>query len=265
MPVVKGGQTITTLDEWKQKGGPKDVTAQWVPNRSAKELARAWLADGPEAMPYEVQRIFDLHAAFGPILHWVAEPEVKLPFDSFKGEPRNSDLVIQAEDAHGKYLIAVEGKADEPFAETVADTLAAALERGLAANGRSKGITRVEQLAAAFLGPRQRGEPHVGELRYQLLTACAGALCEAARQGVTRAVVLVHEFVTIRTDDIKHARNAADLDVFVRRLSHQVVMRVESDHLYGPFRVPGNEAIPSHVDLYIGKVVRNIRINPPEE
>ncbi|MBK6278296.1 MAG: hypothetical protein IPF57_09205 [Gammaproteobacteria bacterium] len=264
MAIVKSGQIIATLDDWKAWGGPKDVLTQWVPNRSAKELARAWLAAGPNAMPSEVISVFEHHAAFGPLLGWVAEPEGKLPFDSFRGEPRNSDLVVLADDQHGKYLIAVEGKADEPFGETVADALAAALERGLSTDGRSKGIARIEQLGSALLGPKQRGEPPVGDLRYQLLTACAGALCEAKRQGVSRAVMLVHEFVTIRTEDINHARNAADLDAFVSRLSHQSVISVDSGRLYGPFRVPGNDLIPCDVDLYLGKVVRNIRDNPPE-
>jgi hypothetical protein len=35
------------------------------------------------------------HKDFSEVEAWKAEPEVRLPFDSFGGEPRNSDLIIQ--------------------------------------------------------------------------------------------------------------------------------------------------------------------------
>ena len=44
--------------------------------------------------------------------------------------------------------LAVEAKADEPFGETVADALAAAVDRGLK-SAKSNGVKRIEQLAAA--------------------------------------------------------------------------------------------------------------------
>jgi hypothetical protein len=57
------------------------------------------------------------------------------------------------------YAVAVEAKADEPFSETVSDTLAAALERYLE-NDRSNGVA-VQGLAQALLGPRKPGEPPI--------------------------------------------------------------------------------------------------------
>ena len=96
----------------------------------------------------------------------------------------------------------------------------------------------MEQLLAALFGPRKNGEAKVGELRYQLLTAAAGALCEAERQGADRAVLLVHEFITRRTDDEKHRVNAADLNRFLHRLSHGSVSALGSE-LAGPFVVAG--------------------------
>jgi hypothetical protein len=64
----------------------------------------------------------------------------------------------------------------------------------------SNGITRIEQLAAAVLGPWRKGEPPIGNLHYQLLTATAGALCEAERRGFDRSMLLVHEFHTAKTN-----------------------------------------------------------------
>jgi hypothetical protein len=125
-------------------------------------------------LPSEVQKTLASNVAFSGVHEWVAEPEAKLSFDSFAGEPRNTDLVVYAKYAFGQFLAAVEAKADEPFSETVPDALASALERYLQ-NSRSNGVTRIQQLAVALLGPRLSNEPSLKHIRYQLLTATAGA------------------------------------------------------------------------------------------
>jgi len=94
----------------------------------------------------------------------------------------------------------------------------------------------------------------LGELRYQLLTACAGAVSQAKRKGYSRAVMLVHEFVTSETQPGNHKRNASDLSAFVYRLSGRRATEVVDGRLLGPFIVPG----AAEVELYIGKVVRNL-------
>jgi len=96
-------------------------------------------------------------------------------------------------------------------------------------------------------------------IRYQLLTACAGVLCEAERQRSDRAVLLIHEFVTDQTKDAKHSSNQRDLDRFVARSSHGQVTTVDAEHLYGPFEVPGKPLLSSTLNLFIGKACRNIR------
>ncbi|MGE0623831.1 MAG: nucleotidyl transferase AbiEii/AbiGii toxin family protein [Pseudomonadales bacterium] len=248
---------ITSLSDWEKRAGPKSAD-QWVDGRSAKEAARAWLAGDGVCLPPEVQALLAGHPDFGSVSTWTAEPEVKLRFDEFPGETRNSDIVVHAIDGQGPYLIAVEAKADEPFSETVADTLATALERVLKSD-RSNGIVRVQQLAQKLLGPGQRGDPPLKAIRYQLLTACAGALCEAERHGYSRALMLVHEFITSRTRDEKHRQNAEDLDRFVRRLSHGEVEMVGDGEIRGPFRLPTYSSVEGQVQLYIGKVTRNLR------
>lgn len=209
-------QLISTLAEWETHAGPKSGT-QWVSGRSAKEAAIAWLECG-DSLPPEVAAVLESHPDFGPVLDWHAEPEAKLRFDQFKGEPRNSDLAVYVRDRHGPYLIAVEAKADEPFGESFSDALSAAVERYVA-NRASKGVARAMQLATMLFGPRGKGEPAIGKLRYQLMTAVAGALCEAERHGYKRTVLLVHEFVTDKTRDEHHERNARDLAAFLSRLT----------------------------------------------
>jgi hypothetical protein len=257
MTLEKSGIEIPDLKAWKRLAPPKS-DSQWIDGRSAKEVARCWLAAQPDGLPPEIAEALLAHRDFGPISAWTAEPEAKLRFDSFAGEPRNSDLAVICEDSQGSYLLAVEAKADEPYGETVGSSLASALERRLA-NERSNGIERITNLAQGLLGERRKGESGVGSLRYQLLTACAGALCEASRLGFDRAVMMVQEFVTDRSDDRKHQENAADLDHFVARLSHLVVRRVKTGELHGPFSVPGTPLLENSPRLYIGKVSSNLR------
>jgi hypothetical protein len=67
--------------------------------------------------------------------------------------------------------------------------------------------------------------------------------------------MLVHEFITPATSDVKHARNLSDLQVFLSRLSGRADRLVHDGELQGPFvfsRYPG-------VELFVGKVARNLR------
>ena len=158
-------------------------------------------------------------------------------------------------------MIAVEAKADETFGCTITDELAGAIEAVLKTPTSQK-LRRVEMLAKAIMRGQVNGAPPIGALRYQLFTACAGALCEAKRRGVTRAIMLVHEFVTDQTRDQKHASNAADLDLFMNRITEGRIRHVEAEKLYGPISIPGAPLNVAEVDLYIGKVCRTIRSQP---
>jgi len=257
MPIVKGDHTIASLHEWEIHAGPKS-DSQWVDGRSAKESARAWLDGNGRSLPIEVEAALSTNQYFGAPRSWIAEPEAKLRFDSFAGEFRNSDLAVHIKDKNGNYLLAVEAKADEPFGETIQRTIKVA-EARLARNPRSNGLNRICQLKKAILGIEAKDEALDTTIRYQLLTACAGALCEAERNGYSRALMLVQEFFTDKTNDAKHRKNKADLNTFVLHISHGKTSKVESGRIYGPFRVPGSPILKNEIDLFVGKVSRNIR------
>jgi hypothetical protein len=257
MPISKKDRIIVSLADWETHAGPKSK-GHWVDDRSAKEVARAWLESGDE-LPHEVASALMSHPIFGMPLRWQAEPEAKLRFDDFAGEPRNSDLAVHVQDAAGSYLIAIEAKGDESYGETVAQTIEAARTR-LHLNPRSNGLNRVQQLIDALFST---GMPErtatVLSLRYQLLTASAGALCEAERLGYARTVLLVQEFVTKKTKDENHARNGQDLLNFMNALSPSVESEGAAGKLYGPFVVPGAKLLKHQPEFYIGKVTRNLR------
>ncbi len=247
MSISKHGIAIETIDQWGERAGPKRKN-QWAEGRSAMELARSWLG----GLPAEVNSTLELHPSFGKVTEWTAEPEVALRFDSFPGEPRNSDLVVNAKDANGNYIVAVEGKADEKFGDLVSGAFASAMEAKLK-NPNSNGLARIENLVNDFLHPKQRGEPSLKRVRYQLLTACAGMLAEAKRRNVNRALMLVHEFRTDLTDQKKLSRNSRDLSYFVERLTCGRVTEVRSGEIHGPIELPGESAFAGDVSFFVGK------------
>lgn len=260
MTIRKSGKLIETLEDWESLAGPK-TKDQWVDGRSAKEAARAWLEGKSLTMPSEINSALANSDYFGNILKWEAEPEARLKFDDFKGEPRNSDLSVKVIDEMGPYLLTVEAKADESFGQTIAKTYAQATAR-LLDNPRSNGINRILQLSYIILGMNNENEIQKTSIRYQLLTACAGTLAEAEKHGYGRAVMLIQEFITNKTNDINHKKNTKDLLDFVSLISCGKVQSMDSGAIYGPFRTPGQTTRKSQVDLFFCKTVRNIRTTP---
>ena len=145
MRIVKDGKHITSMKDWIECAEP-NTNEHWRDGRSAKETARAWLGSGA-ALPSEIEALLANSRYLRVPLHWAAEPEPKLRFDKFPSESESSRLLVHASDFHGKYVIAVEAKADENFGETIAEALVHATERKLRNSG-SNAILRVQQLCA---------------------------------------------------------------------------------------------------------------------
>ena len=139
--------------------------------------------------------------------------------------------------SNSKVVVTIEAKADEPFGATIAQTLADALERGIH-NARSRGVRRVEDLVRGLLPSRTKGLPHVGVLRYQLLTAVAGTLAYAAMEEASLAVLIIHEFVTDKTRDKRHAKNAEDYNRFLHRFTGKAISSDAAHGLVGPIALP---------------------------
>lgn len=255
MRIEKAGHEITTVEEWHRYAPPKKSEEHWVDGRSAKEAAKAWV-ECPSQAPKEVLGLLKSNDEFTDLILDRAEPEAKLSFDDFRN-PREADLCIWAHDPKGVVAITVEAKADEPFDDTVADTLAKCLER-VVENPRSAGVTRTAQLAQSLFNARGSNEEFITDLRYQLLTATAGTLAHAARIGASRAIVVVHQFITSAMSSSGLIRNDADLSRFLKRLSRGRVESLDADRLAGPFMVPGEPLFFEPATLYIGKAVRKI-------
>jgi hypothetical protein len=229
----------------------------WVDGRSAKECARAWCGPTGASVPNEILSLFAQKTLFSDLEFLWATPEHRVRFDSFEGEPRNSDMVAVASSPLGKVAVSIEAKADEAFGERVIDVLEAGVKK-IAADHNTNSIARVQTLARALLPPKVNPTPKLGTLRYQLLTATAGAIAFAIEQNASAAVLIVHEFHTSKTSVENLERNAEDLNAFVRRLTNEETRSLSPGDLLGPIHVPAQPLFRSQVDLFIGKAVRQI-------
>lgn len=101
-------------------------------------------------------------------------------------------------------------------------------------------------------------------LRYQLVTALAGALIEARTRRCSLAVLIVHEFLSkpeperqIKgTNASKVRRNAAAFRRFVEAVAPG--SSYADGALVGPSRIPGGAHVPGEVPFLVGKVTRHI-------
>ena len=239
--IEKGRQRLTTLEEWHSYAPPKRRT-HWKDGRSAKENARLWLGAAPD-LPSGIAELLGASGSVGSLRSWSAEPEARVSFDAFQGEPANLDVLVQADDENGPVVLGVEAKADEAFGLTVKKTLLAAHKRA-ARNPRSKGVERIRRLATTFGLDLDRRE--VLDLRYQLLTLTAATVAEAHRQSAQRAVVIVHEFVSALAKAACRTRNARDLSGFLETVFGHPGS-IGPGMIAGPFRIDGLGA------LYFGK------------
>ena len=210
--ITKKSRRLATLDEWFRYAPPKGKKKHWKDGRSAKENARLWL-DAAPCLPPGIAEILRSCADVGILRSWHAEPEARVRFDDFRGEPSNIDILLTCEDENGPLIVAVEAKADESFSDTIKKTLSKANTR-LEKDSGSKGVERVKNLAAKFNLSLERQEAL--NLRYQLFTLTAAALAEAERRAAQRAIIIIHEYVTSLTSCEKRAQNASDLDCFLK-------------------------------------------------
>ncbi len=107
-------------EDWKKLLAQPDL--HWKAGFSAMTLARAWESAKKNGFPPEVAKI--LQTAEGEswqdlrLLLAIPEYKVDLPGGSTSSQ---TDLVAFARDREGLVVIAVEGKVDEPFGETVGE------------------------------------------------------------------------------------------------------------------------------------------------
>jgi uncharacterized protein DUF6946 len=246
LKISKNGHPIESVASWFEFAPPKEGERQWVDQRSAKELAKAFCGSGELCVPIELQQLLDSNSSLGHIEITEAWPEHKIALDSFRGETRNADLAALASARAGRVALTVEAKADESFGELVGTVLANAPDRSNIPN-------RIQALASGLFG----GSVDVSNVRYQLLHGVAASLIFAAEQEAALAVFAVLEFHSPSCSEENLRRNAFDLQAFIA-LFGGAVSQLSPGQLSGPFLVPGLGKIPFGTPLFMGKAIREI-------
>ena len=254
--VDRHGTQIASLEDWKHLGKPA-AESHWKPGRSAYELASAWIDGDAATHTLELLRAGRL----GDVQLVEGIAEKKTQFDENPRGPRNHDLLIRGRYDGQPLVVAVEGKADEPFDKPLWKWRLDALAR----NAESGAPKRLDALTKAFFGTtldRDSQWPPVACLGYQLLSALAGTLADARLEGAPRAVLLVHEFATPETNDEKRAVNARVLDDFLTRVGRGPVGRTSTagGWITDPVTVRGGgERLPAQLEVQFAKLVTDRR------
>ena len=168
VPVTKPEDVISHLA--KQE-------AHWKAGYSAQELAVAWTNAGND-FPKRVRSVLETAPEYKGVelIDGFFEREVHL---GTAGRNSQTDLMVVAGLGSELGIIAVEGKAEESFAELVSEW-----------NDSPGKQLRLEGLCGTLGMEPERA----GELRYQLFHRTASAIYEARRYRSRHAVMLVHSF-----------------------------------------------------------------------
>ncbi|MBS1828797.1 MAG: hypothetical protein JST93_26075 [Acidobacteria bacterium] len=268
------GDRIRTFGDWEKYAMPPErKDRHWKEGRSAFELGRCWTASGEPTIPEELTKLLNSHnaTAGAVIFSGITEHETALPFGN-RG-PRCHDLSLTAKQGGRSMTICIEAKADETFGGTVAEELQKARNR----TPRTRFPDRLNWLTCSLLGiPAFEDEerivlsPVIAQLPYQLFAAIAGTLieeeirAEAEARATWKAVLVVHEFRTHRTDDTKMRSNGEALDEFLRLVlensgAAKAGFRLRHGNLVGPLPLLERQAIegrrmPCHIPLFVGKI-----------
>jgi hypothetical protein len=237
----RAGDEIRTVDDWGRLAKPAHES-HWKDGRSAKELAKAWVAgEGQKALV----RLFDSHTDLQGLAIESAVAEEQVAFDGFPGGRRNHDLLVRGRCAHGPVVVGLEAKADETFGQTVARYQSDALavrEAGKTTNAPERLTALLDDIGAILL----ERTTTFGDLRYQLFSGVAGTL--AAAETGDLAAFVVHELTPL-TSDKKREENKRALAEFVGDVTGAIAP--DKDWwLLGPFYVPARRW--SQSPLYIG-------------
>lgn len=240
------------IDKWDGWSRPKS-DYQWKRGRSAMELARAWFRTPKSTAPDEFTALLESAEVTRGLAIKGGRPELVTPLPE-RGEGRNHDLWLTATTIHGKVTVCVEAKADEPFGDRLGKQIVTARKR--------QPQTRVAERARALLTLLFGGDHNPEgapwrELRYQLITAAAGAVLQAQIDKSVACVLVVHEFHSNLTKAEHLAANQADLQAFVSQLDAGAGTIVPGE-LIGPIKIPAGVLLTGGMPLYIGKVVSEL-------
>lgn len=162
---------------WRRLLG--DPTKHWVTGYSARTLAHCW--ESAQGFPLEIAGILEQHDALAGVQPLFIFPEWKVDLPPRGRAPSQNDVWVLGRSPSGLISLAIEGKVNEPFGETLGEW-----QRQASPGKQDRLQFLIETLGLTA--------PLTPSVRYQLLHRAASAIVEAERCGATHAVMLVHSF-----------------------------------------------------------------------
>jgi hypothetical protein len=228
---------ISSVEEWFKHCPPAKGEKQWADKRSAKEMANFWTN-----IHKQNDFLQFLHKVDKDLILTYALPETATEFDDYES-PRKNDLCVYANDGNKEVLIAIEGKADEPFGNYVSKEWIDSINKKIE-NDKSEKINRLIGLYKRF-----DNNALFLKLRYQLTYWLAGAIDEGKRNKMDTVFLIVQEFHSNKTEEKKIMDNKRDLDFFVKFISNSGYEKVNQNEIIGPIK----NQYTNEINLYIGK------------
>ncbi|HSE28887.1 MAG TPA: hypothetical protein VLA95_11730 [Gemmatimonadales bacterium] len=242
--------TGAPVGDWRAWGAPRKP-GRWRPGRSANELARAWFTSPAPVLPAEVRALLESHPATRGVVLDKGFAQYTADLPGGAGENRQFDLLLHGHGPSGALVIGVEARADETFGARLAKKLRATDEAAPDPTVEPRARTLIS-LLFGIPDADPAADPW-SRLRWRLLTGAAGTAYQAAREGASHAVFLVHEFKTPIVDDVTDQESAADLDVFAGLLVPGTA-RLLPGQMAGPVSIQ-SPLLPRPVELLLGRAV----------
>ena len=175
---------ITNVDIWLKVAPPKGGVAQWKDGYSAKELAR-FVIEQPKVFSKLLEDIIKRTVKYVPS-SFTGEPEAttNLPPQGSSG-PREHDLLLYDK----RIVIGIEAKVNEPLGNNKS-----ILQESKTTSSEKPKCKRINWLMQTILPGRKIDDKEIGNLKYQLFTATAGTILEAARRDKEECIFLVLAF-----------------------------------------------------------------------
>jgi hypothetical protein len=240
------GQAIRSFRDWLPLAHPPDAAVEWKDFHSAKELARAYFRTGSPSVPEEMAALLDSRSETQGFQIEAAVAGKSIVAATHWAKKRHSDLLLYGQRGQEKMVIAVEAVADQPFGDTIDDTLLHAATPDNPRPGMIYDLSR-----AVFGRPIDAG---LRRLRYQLLHGLAATIIEAENQRAAFAVFVVHEFLSLTLDFDRVMCNHEDLAEFVHSVPRWHEERLSCGTLLPPATARGEMGIPTDIPFSLGRI-----------
>jgi hypothetical protein len=213
---------INNLDDWFKFCPPEGKEKQWIDLRSAKEMAKFWMAENN----IEYFKEF-IKQSFNDFDFDYIVPEYVSKFDSF-GKPRQHDLLVTGK--NNAVILTIEGKSDETFGNMLfGENFKEAITEKTRKNN-SKALERMINLYQNYF----KSNAKILEIMYQLTHWFAGSLADAMQFNTENFIMILQEFQSNLTKAKNLNSNHIEFEKFIEFISEGKYSKINNKQILGP-------------------------------